>query len=234
MWSSTPPRSGWTQQDTARIFNSLMQLLGYDSYAVQAGDWGMVVARELGSKYPECKGVHLNFCPTPLPPDTREEDLTEWDRKTQARSQEWLDRHLGYGILMRTRPQSLSLMLYDNPLAVLVFVGEKYIELSSPKIHNDDAWDDVILTTCALYYFTNCTGTGGLLYYENMPQAEFGNWQLMDENKIKCPLGYTSFLWDARPSSKRGVERTGNLVLYRGKFSRTSITWNAISNHSIL
>jgi hypothetical protein len=28
---------------------------------------------------------------------------------------------------------------------------------------------------------------------------------------------YTSFYWDTEPSSKRAVERTGNLVYYKGQ-----------------
>lgn len=217
-WSSPPPRRGWTQADTARIFNRLMLMLGYTSYTAQAGDWGMFVARELGSKYSECKGVHLNFSPTPLPPELKPEDLTDRERHTVARSQDWLDKHLGYAVLMRTRPQSLSLMLHDNPMGILIFVGEKYIELSNPEIHNDAAWDEVILTTSALYYFSDCIGTSALVYYENITHAEFGNYQLKAENNIKCPFGYTSFKWDSRPGSKRTVERTGNLVFYNGTF----------------
>lgn len=219
MWSSPPPRRGWTLQDTARIFNSLMHLLGYTSYAAQAGDWGMFVARELGAKYPECKGVHLNFCPTPLPPNLKPEDLTDREKRIELRCQDWLDNHLGYAVLMRTRPQTLSYMLHDNPLGILLFIGEKYLELSNPKIHNDPSWDEAILTTCALYYFTGCAGTSGLLYYENVKHAEFGAFQIREENRIKCPFGYTSFYWDSRPGTKRGVERSGNLVFYHGEFS---------------
>ncbi|KAL9064782.1 MAG: hypothetical protein Q9157_007712 [Trypethelium eluteriae] len=38
---------------------------------------------------------------------------------------------------------------------------------------------------------------------------------MKEENLIKCPFGYTSFAFDSAPSSKRGAERTGNLVWYR-------------------
>ncbi|KAJ0414474.1 Alpha/Beta hydrolase protein [Aspergillus carlsbadensis] len=67
-WSSWPPRAGWTLKDTARIFDTLMRRLGYETYMVQCGDWGQFVGRELGAQYTEsCKLVHLNFAPSPLP-----------------------------------------------------------------------------------------------------------------------------------------------------------------------
>ena len=36
-----------------------------------------------------------------------------------------------------------------------------------------------------------------------------------EKNRIVTPFGYTSMYWDTEPSSKRAVERTGNLVFYR-------------------
>ena len=100
-WSDSPPRPGWTMQDNARIFDQLMKKLGYLEYAVQAGDWGTWTARELGAKYTEsCKMVHLNFAPSPLP---EEGETTERERKVQGRVEDWLNNHLGYAVVMRSR-----------------------------------------------------------------------------------------------------------------------------------
>lgn len=45
-----------------------MLRLGYEQYAVQGGDWGSSVARNLGVKYPDhVKAIHLNFIPAPAP-----------------------------------------------------------------------------------------------------------------------------------------------------------------------
>lgn len=44
--------------DTARVFDSLMTGLGYETYAAQGGDWGSIAARCLGSTYSNhCKGA---------------------------------------------------------------------------------------------------------------------------------------------------------------------------------
>ncbi|KAK0546345.1 hypothetical protein OC861_005310 [Tilletia horrida] len=57
--------------DVARIFDKLMIKLGYgkEGYAVQAGDWGSMVARKMAVNHSErVKAVHLNFIPAPPAP----------------------------------------------------------------------------------------------------------------------------------------------------------------------
>ncbi|KAK3707232.1 hypothetical protein LTR37_012232 [Vermiconidia calcicola] len=217
-FSSSPPRKGWTVKDTARVFHALMLRLGYTSYAVQAGDWGQFVARELGANpaYADaCKVVHLNYCPGALPEELTDSDLTTREKEARARGIDWRTNHVGYAVLMRTRPQTLGWMLQDNPLGLLAFVGEKYHEASNPAVHSTAKWKDHILTTVCLYYFTNCTMSSALIYYENTPHHLFAEYATQEENRIKCPFGYTSYMFDTAPNSKRAVERTGNLVFYR-------------------
>lgn len=39
-WSTLPRRADFSIEDTARIFNKLMtEVLGYDKYLAQGGDW---------------------------------------------------------------------------------------------------------------------------------------------------------------------------------------------------
>lgn len=213
-WSSPPPRRGWTMKDTARVFNKLMIELGYTSYAVQSGDWGSFVGRELGANFKECKAAHFNFCPVELDEDAT--DLTPREKFIKERQQDWLDNHLGYAVVMRTRPQTIGVALNDNPVGILAWVGEKYLEAAHPSRLNppDPNWDQAILTTCSLYYFTDCIMAASLPYYEGVKHAEFGDFFLRKENYIDVPMGYTSFLYDTRPSTERAVKKSGNLVFY--------------------
>ena len=201
-------------QDTARVFNKLMVLLGYTSYVVQAGDWGSFVAREMGSKFPECKAVHFNFLPVALEEDIT--DLTPREIKVKERYQDWLDNHLGYAVLMRTRPHTIGVALTDNPVGILAWVGEKYEEAVAPGRLRDPEWDQAILTTCALYYFSGCIMSASLPYFENVKHADFGEFFLQKENYVSVPMGYTSFLYDTRPGTKRTAQNTGRLVFYNG------------------
>lgn len=211
-WSSNPPKRGWTMQDNGRLFDKLMAGLGYDSYVVQAGDWGSFVARELGSKYPRCRAIHLNF--SPATEDFMPE--SESEKKRHKRSQDWLDDHLGYAVCMRTRPHTVGYGFHDNPMGILSWVGEKYYELVSPARRSDPAWDKIILTQVSLYYFSGCIMPSMLPYYENPKHAEFAKLFMIEENLVKVPMAYTSFLYDSRPGNKRSAKLTGNLVFYNG------------------
>lgn len=225
LYSSPPPQRGWTMQDTARIFNLLMLGLGYDKYVAQAGDWGMFVARELGA-HPEfsqhCRAVHLNFSPTPLPDQLKETDLNPREKQLEARCQDWLDNHLGYAVMMRTRPHTLGVSLVDNPVGIMMWVGEKYLELVNPAHMEDPAfrreWEEAMLTTVCLYYFSGCMMTSMLPYFENVKHAGFGDFVIAERNRIKVPMAFMSCAWDSRPGTRRGVERSGKLVFYKGEY----------------
>lgn len=211
-WSSGPPR-GWKLQDTARVFHKLMQRLGYNEFAVQAGDWGHWVGRELGSHYTDsCKAVHFNFAPAPLPDGV---DLTKREAEVQGRVEDWLENHMGYAVMMRTGPHTIGWMLQDNPVGIMVWLGEKYNEAADPAKQSIDEWKKHILTTVSLYYFSNCIMTSSLPYFENVRHEKFAEFAMLPENRITIPFGYTSFYWDTEPNSKRAVERTGKLVFYR-------------------
>jgi pimeloyl-ACP methyl ester carboxylesterase len=220
-WSSPPPKRGWTMKDNAAVLNKLMLQLKYTSYVVQAGDWGSFVARELGAQYPECRAVHLNFCPVEIGAD--EEDLTAREVQVQARYQSWMDEHLGYAVCMRSRPQTIGIALADNPVGILSWVGEKFVEAAAPSKFDDTEWDQSILITASLYYFSECIMTSMLPYYENVQHAGIGDYFLAKENYIGVPMGYTSFLYDTRPGTLRTARLTGNLVFYKGKSYRFKV-----------
>ena len=213
-YSDWPPRAGWTLQDTARLFNTLMKRLGYNHYMIQCGDWGHWIGREMGSKFVDsCKLIHFNFAPSPLPEGV---EYTSRETEVQNRVDDWLENHMGYAICMRTRPHTIGFAFNDNPMGILMWVGEKYLEAADPKREGTRAWNQCILATASLYYFTGCIMPSMLCYYENVRHENFASFAMEPKNRITIPFGYTSFYWDTEPSSKRAVERTGNLVWYKG------------------
>lgn len=220
-FSSWPPRSAWTLQDTAAVFDNLMQRLGYMRYMFQGGDWAHWIGRELGSRYTStCKLVHFNFAPSPLPPLSRrgKKETSDREAEVQRRVDDWLENHMGYAIEMRTRPHTIGFAFNDNPIGIMMFVGEKYAEAAGPENQKRDYWTQHILATASLYYFTDTIMPSMLCYYENVRHEHFAEFAMLPENRITVPFGYTSFYWDTEPSSKRAVERTGNLVFYKGMY----------------
>lgn len=216
-WSSAPQR-GWTVQDTARIFDKLMQGLGYQTYVTQAGDWGHFVVRELGAKYgTSCKAVHTNMCPAL--PDVPREEWTDQENAAYAKIEAFLKSHTGYGVEMHTRPQTIGIAIYDNPLGVLMWMGEKYHELGDPKNHDleDRDFVDDLCTTFCLYLFTSPSiMTSALLYTNNITHEEYLDFVRRPENLIQVPFGFSCFRYDGAPVSQRAVATTGNCRWYKG------------------
>ncbi|KAF2083691.1 alpha/beta-hydrolase [Saccharata proteae CBS 121410] len=221
-WSQAGPR-GWTLQDTARIFDALMQRLGYTSYVAQGGDWGHWVVRELGARYNACKAVHTNMCPSEPPPATApnaREKMAE-ERMKWFIGRPGMETHMGYAIEMRTRPQTLGIALSDNPVGIMMWIGEKYNEITDPNLGGlqDAEFNNRLITTLCLYFFTSpSVMTSMLCYYENVRHEDYNEFNLRQENYITCPMGFSSFRWDISPTSERAVARTGNLKWYKGTF----------------
>ncbi|KAF2134906.1 alpha/beta-hydrolase [Dothidotthia symphoricarpi CBS 119687] len=226
-WSQSGPR-GWKLQDTARIYDTLMKRLGYTSYATQAGDWGHWVVRELGSgRYNACKAVHTNMCPGAPPPDYKmnEKEQASMDRAQWFMGEKLNEGHMSYAISMRTRPQTIGIAFNDNPVGIMMFVGEKYNELADPHLgtatlENEQFVND-ICTTLSLYFFTPPSiMTSMLCYYNNVRHEEYTEFDAKEENLIRVPLGVTTFPFDAFPAPKAGVETTTtNLKFFKERES---------------
>jgi hypothetical protein len=84
----------------------------------------------------------------------------------------------------------MGLALHDNPLGILMWVGEKYNEAADPNTQKTPFWTKAILTTASLYYFTGCIMPSMLTYYENVRHHEFAKYAMRPENRIQVPLSY--------------------------------------------
>jgi pimeloyl-ACP methyl ester carboxylesterase len=77
---SSPTPKNWNIDDTARVFNTLMQeVLGYDTYAVHGSDWGAFIGWSLYNSYPQSvRATHMALVPElPLQPEQLEaENIT--------------------------------------------------------------------------------------------------------------------------------------------------------------
>lgn len=142
--------------------------------------------------------------------------------------------------LVVAQPHTIGFGFNDNPMGILTWVGEKYNEAAGPENQKKPYWTRVILTTATLYYFTDCIMPSMLCYYENVRHENFASFAMKPENRITIPFGYTSFYWDTEPSSKRAVERTGNLVYYKGEivdeigWDNTTCTLNTDSIQNVM
>lgn len=205
-FSSPPPKKEWTMHDNARIFDHLMTgVLGYSAYMAQGGDWGSFVTRFLGTNaFPACKMVNFNMMngrppvsalltlPFFLLPTAWRQWLysklfTEEELQDFARSVHFAKTGLGYFLQNNTRPLTIGYVLYDNPLGILAWIGEKYKEHVDPTIFPDRVHD--MLTTVSLYYLSGTAHTSGLPYKENAHL--FG-----EKTLVTKPYGLSRFPFD--------------------------------------
>ena len=61
-WSQGVSKKGFGLAQYAEVCDQLMQSLGYSQYVTQGGDWGMMITRTIGLRYPQrCLASHINM-----------------------------------------------------------------------------------------------------------------------------------------------------------------------------
>ena len=205
-FSSPPPRKGWTNEDSARLFDHLMTgVLGYPSYMAVGGDIGGLICTILGTdEYPACRLLNLTEVPAQptfgalltlpfflLPTGWRQSQYsmiyTEDELRDFARNSKFLKNGMGYFVEQATRPLSVGYALHDSPVGLLAWIGEKFKEHVDPAILPQCT--RFILTTVSLYYLTGTFMTSALPYRENL--ALFGKRIVMT-----TPYGSSRFAYD--------------------------------------
>ena len=193
---SGKPAAPLGQRATAELWNTLMrEVLGYDTYLAQGGDWGGMVTSWLGfdhgtvDKKGGCKAIHLNmigFRPTPAPPQTDAE--TAWIQRTQAAMQ------LGGSYFMQqaTKPQTLAMSLMDSPMGAAAWILEKFHGWSDLK--NDDLFSvytrDQLLTNVMIYLVNDAIATSVWYYAAFMGE---GGPSLPEGARCETPTGFANF-----------------------------------------
>ncbi|KAJ9609204.1 hypothetical protein H2200_006976 [Cladophialophora chaetospira] len=195
--------------DAARIFDSLMSLLGFESYAVQGGDVGGRVARIIASQYPNCKAVHLNTHPMASPAESAvQSSIEDVEKAGLERHNFFLHNGTGYALEHATRPSTIGFVLASSPLALLAWIGEKFMDWT-----DEDPSLDTILESVTLYWLTGCASSNLWSYRQfygpNADSHGSKKWY------INIPFGYAWFPKEINPLPKAWIETTGNLVFFR-------------------
>ncbi|KAF2676816.1 alpha/beta-hydrolase [Lentithecium fluviatile CBS 122367] len=211
--------------DTAHIYDVLMKRLGYSAYVALAGDWGHWVVRELESgRYDACKAVHTSMCPGAPPTDYM---MNAKEQAAIDRAGWWMgtrlnEGHMLYAISMHTRHQTVGVAFNDNPVGIMMFIGEKYEELADPNLKTATLEDMHFLndmcTTLSLYFFTPPSiMTSMLCYYNNVRHEVYTEFNAKEENLIRVLVGVSMFPYNVFPLPKKGAETTTtNLKFFRG------------------
>ena len=211
-FSSPPPLDrDFRLEDASAILDELMILLGFgqSGYIVQGGDVGSKLARVLGATSPRVKAVHLNFCIMPDPGDIPASTYSPLEKKGLERASWFKKLGSAYALEHATKPSTISFAVHSSPLALLAWVGEKFLDWVDDPLHLH-----TILADVSLYWLTDCFATTLWPYRQLFTPGVVGAHENPEWN-LSIPLGFSWFPKEICPVPKAWVERTGNLVWHR-------------------
>ncbi len=188
---SGPPPKPFGPRKMAAMFNTLMtDVLGYDSYIAQGGDWGGAISSWLGYDHaPACRAIHINIFTMRHPDGPISSEEIAWEEQFDH-DQIMQD---GYRTQQATKPQSLSYAMMDSPVGTAAWIVEKFNAWSDTD--GDDIESahtkDELLTNIMIYLVTGTFATASWIYFG---RREEGGRILSPEGKrVEVPTGCALF-----------------------------------------
>ncbi|KAH7043770.1 Alpha/Beta hydrolase protein [Macrophomina phaseolina] len=207
-FSDSPPLDkNWSCRDSARLMHRLLCELGFEQsgYVAQGGDIGSIISRTLARTYAQCKAVHLNFSPAPKPEGVPDSAVDELEAKQLKRAELFFTNGRAYALEHATRPATIGLVLSASPVALLAWIGEKFLDWT-----DEDPPINTILASVSLYWLTDTFPTSVYPYREMFAPKAHKSLPYCDK-----PTGYSWFPMELAPAPKAWVETTAKVVWHR-------------------
>ncbi len=175
----------------ADLFNALMtEILGYNDYLAQGGDWGGAISSWLGFEHASaCRAIHINILTMRHPggPIGAEEEnwAIEFDREQLMED--------GYRTQQATKPQTLSYAMMDSPVGVAAWIIEKFHSWSDTDGDNIESIysKDALLTNIMIYLVTRTFNTASWIYFGR--REEGGRVLSPDGLRVEVPTAAAVF-----------------------------------------
>jgi pimeloyl-ACP methyl ester carboxylesterase len=179
-FSGRPTSPGWDCTRMARAWTVLMKRLGYSRFVAQGGDWGSLVAEQMGVVAPpELLGIHVNL-PFAVPAEILKAlgsgagtppGLSADESRAYERIAFFFAHGLSYAQQMANHPQTLY-GIADSPIGLAAWFLEhdllsyqmiaRSFDGQREGLTRDDVLDNITLT-----WLTNTAISGARLYREN-------------------------------------------------------------------
>ena len=189
-FSGRPPRPIGPRK-MAGMFDTLMtDVLGYDSYLAQGGDWGGAISSWLGYDHaPACRAIHINIMTMrhvdgPKGPE-EEAWAVEFEREQMMED--------GYRTQQATKPQTLSYAMMDSPVGVAAWIIEKFNSWSDTDGDNIESVHskDSLLTNIMFYLVTGTFNSASWIYYGR--REEGGRLLSPEGRRVEVPTAVALF-----------------------------------------
>lgn len=202
------------------LLDKLMtQVLGYERYLVQGGDWGGYIASRLGFDHPEhVIGVHSNSFMVRHDGaalgsgQAGADDASEEERAFVQSEAQGFMLEGGYSIIQGTRPQTLSYAMLDSPVGVAAWIVEKFYAWSDKRerAFAEVFTKDQLLTEVMVYLVTDTFNTASWIYAAYFPE---GSATLPPGEKVQVPVAFAAFPDPVfGPPPRAFMERSHNVV----------------------
>ncbi|KAH6716400.1 Alpha/Beta hydrolase protein [Leptodontidium sp. MPI-SDFR-AT-0119] len=193
----------WTLESTAYIIDKLLVGLGFETgYIAQGGDIGSFVARILAARRNT-----VNFALMMPPEGVDPADINEAELKGLERAGAFGAQGDAYAREHGQRPATIGLLLSTSPLALLIWIAEKFLDWVDEPLSLDKILDSV-----SFYWYTETFPRSIYPYRqffgpspESMPLKYY----------VEKPMGYSWFPKEIAPIPKIWVKTTGNLVWHK-------------------
>ena len=209
-FSERPRVSGMNVAAIAEIMFKLMtEVLGYQRFFAQGGDWGAVIASRLAWAHPQhVVGLHLNMVGA-FPAQGRNfSNGSEEEGQFLKEAERFRHVEAGYQAIQGTKPQTLAYGLNDSPLGLAAWIVEKFRTWSDCAGEIERCFTkDQLLTNILIYWFTETIGSSVRLYREERRRP----WRLAQGEKVGVPTALAVFPKEILRPPRSWVERLYDL-----------------------
>lgn len=175
----------------AQVFNTLMtDVLGYERYVAQGGDWGGAISSWLGFDHaPPCLAIHINILTMRHAQGPLDEAEKAWEKQFD-KDQEDQD---GYRAIQSTKPQTLSYAMMDSPVGIAAWIIEKFYTWSDLADRDLESvyTKDELLTNIMIYILTRTFNTASWIYFGR--REEGGRVLSHDNRRVEVPTAAALF-----------------------------------------
>ncbi|KAK1532042.1 epoxide hydrolase [Colletotrichum costaricense] len=207
-------KDAWLELDWRKLMNELMITLGFDSgYVAQGGDIGSFLARILLANHPQCKAFYINMLALLSQNELLTTvNITEDEAQHVQRMLNFSATGSSYLLEHGLRPSTIGLVLSSSPLAMLAWIGEKFLEWPDSRYPLSV---DTILTMVSFYWYTD-TFPRSMYPYRALASAAAANVLFSVATSKEKPFGYSVFPAENILLPKAWAEKAyPNLVFYK-------------------